>query len=405
MMGNLIALKSFLPILFYCDMSQRLFINVHLVDITMFYAAQGGGVSTYLNAKARWLARRSQIQHTIVSPSIRRNGHNPAVLEIPGMAIPGIDDFRMPLSIGAPARILSRLQPDLVEVGDACQCAWAALKMRRSLHVPVVAFYHSDMAHLIGRRFGIAARQAAQKYLAHVYRQFDMVLAPSNTMVQQLDAMGIRGAMHQSLGVDTWMFCPQRRDATLRAQLRLPGDTRLLVYAGRFTPEKKLPLLIDAVKKLGKPYHLILIGNGDDLPRSRHTTFMPFVRDPRLLAQLIASCDVMVHPGDCETFGLIVLEAMACGLPVIGTTAGGVAELVNEHTGILVPPDNVAGLCDGIEAIFEKNLAQLAANARRKVIDEYDWDRIMPQLLHRYAGLLATHQRAELEAEIAYVAD
>jgi alpha-1,6-mannosyltransferase len=106
----------------------------------------------------------------------------------------------------------------------------------------------------------------------------------------------------------------------------------------------------------------------------------------------------MVHPGDCETFGLIVLEAMACGLPVVAT-GGGVAELVDEHTGLVVPPDSAASLAEGIEEIFRRDLAALGANARRKAQEHYDWNLIMPQLLNRYAGLLASRQRAEFDAE------
>jgi alpha-1,6-mannosyltransferase len=377
---------------------------VHLIDITMFYAAEGGGVSSYLNAKARWLARRSHIQHTILSPSITQCRRNSNVMEIPSLPIPGVCGYRMPRSVGAATRILKRLQPDLIEVGDTYHCAWAALRMKHLYQVPVVAFYHSDMPQVIGRRLGGVAQQAAEKYLKYLYRQFDMVLAPSNMMTQQLHAMGVPNAIHQPLGVDTWMFCPQRRDSTLRAQLRLPPNTRLLVYAGRFAPEKNLHLLLEAVNKLGKPYHLVLIGSGEELPRSRHATLIPFVRDLRLLAQLLASCDVLVHPGACETFGLIVLEAMACGLPVIGTNAGGVAELVDERTGLLVEPGSASSLCEGIEAIFRQDLAQLGANARRIVTNEFDWDRIVPQLLQRYAGLLAGYPREELEAGIAYVA-
>jgi alpha-1,6-mannosyltransferase len=107
---------------------------------------------------------------------------------------------------------------------------------------------------------------------------------------------------------------------------------------------------------------------------------------------------VMVHPGDCETFGLIALEAMACGLPVVAT-GGGVAELVDEHTGLLVRPDNAASLAEGIAAIFGRDLALLGANARRKAQDHYDWNLIMPQLLNRYGDLLASRQRAEFDAE------
>lgn len=378
---------------------------MHLVDITMFYAAEGGGVSTYLNAKARWLAQHSRITHSICSPNVHSGGRAPAQVEIPGIALPGINGYRLPLSVGAAARILRRLHPDLIEVGDAGPCAWAALRIKRRSGVPLVAFYHSDLPYLVSSRFGQFAASATRTYLAQLYRQFDMVLAPSRLMVQQLAGMGVAGALHQPLGIDVATFCPQRRIDTLRQHLRLPPATRLLVYAGRFTAEKKLPLLIEAVRKLGRPYHLVLIGGGAALPRYPQISFIPFKRDQRALARLLASCDVLVHPGDCETFGLIALEAMACGLPVVASNGGGVAELVDSSTGILVRPDSVASLCEGIEAIYRHDLARLGENAWRKAREQHDWNLIVPQLLNRYSSLLATRQRAEMEAERICVTD
>lgn len=368
---------------------------MHLVDLTMFYAAEGGGVSTYLNAKARWLARHSHVRHTIMSPNVARGGNAPALVRIPSIALPGINGYRMPLSVMATARLLQAAQPDLIEAGDAGHCAWAALRVRERLGVPAVAFYHSDLPRLVENRFGRVIMQGACKYLAHLYRQFDMVLAPSRLMVQQLAAIGVDGALHQPLGIDSSVFRPQRRIDTLRMHLGLPDGARLLVYAGRFTADKKLAVLIDAVRKLGGPYHLLLIGGGAELPRYPQLTFMPFKRDQRQLARLLSSCDVLVHPGDCETFGLIVLEAMACGLPVVATTGGGVAELVDEQTGILAEPNSADRLAGAIEAIYGRDLAELGANARRKA-EHHDWNQILPQLLHRYGGLLAGGERAAL---------
>ncbi|WLI90392.1 glycosyltransferase [Massilia sp. R2A-15] len=371
---------------------------MHLVDITMFYAPEGGGVNTYLNAKSRWLASRSRIHHTIVSPSVRSGDTLPALVSIPSMQVPGLNGYRMPRSIGGAARILAALRPDLVEAGDAGPCAWAALRAKDQLGIPAVAFYHSDLQRLLANRFGPLVLPGARRYLAQLYRRFDMVMAPSRLMVQQLGQLGIADAVHQPLGIDTGVFSPQRRISTLRQHLRLAPGARLLVYAGRFTPEKKLAVLIEAVRKLGPPYHLVLVGGGATLPAFPQLTCIPFRRDQRVLARLLASCDVLVHPGDCETFGLIALEAMACGLPVVAT-GGGVAELVDEHTGLVVRPDSVDSLAEGIAAIFRQDLAALGANARRKASELYDWNLIMPQLLNRYAGLLASGQRAAFDAE------
>ncbi len=379
---------------------------MHLVDITMFYASEGGGVSTYLNAKGRWLAQRARVRHSILSPNVASGGQAPALVRLPGVPVPGINGYRWPLTVGGSARIMRRLAPDLIEAGDAGPGAWAALRVKRRLDIPAVAFYHSDLPTLMQLRFGRGGLRVARRYLTELYSQFDMVLAPSRLMVQQLGSMGVQGAIHQPLGIDINTFSPRRRVNTLRQHLRLSPESRLLVYAGRFTHEKKLGLLIDAVRKLGRPYHLLLVGGGCvDLPHYPQTSFMPFKHDQRSLARLLASCDVLVHPGDCETFGLIALEAMACGLPVVATTRGGIAELVDSNTGILVPPNSVAGLCAGIEAIYQRDLPRMSLAASAKAHDHYDWNTIMPQLMNRYAGLLASRERADLEAEGSCVAE
>src|SRR4051812_14502687 len=187
---------------------------MHLVDITMFYAAEGGGVSTYLNAKARWLARRGRVRHTIMSPNVHAAGRAPALVPIPGVSLPGINGYRMPRSVAAPARLLEFAQPDLIEAGDAGHCAWAALRAQQRMGVPAVAFYHSDLPRLVAHRFGNLAARGTCKYLANLYRQFAMVLAPSRLMVQQLADMGVADAVHQPLGIDSNVFRPQRRVET-----------------------------------------------------------------------------------------------------------------------------------------------------------------------------------------------
>ena len=385
---------------------------MHLIDITMFYAAEGGGVSTYLNAKAHWLAQRNRVRHTILSPNAPAQSSiagSPdstiqAVLRrVPSLNVPGLHGYRWPRSVGVATRQLLALRPDLIEVGDAGPCAWAALRAKRRLGIPAVAFYHSDLPYLVGQRFGRAAMRGARHYLSNLYSQFDLVMAPSRLMVQQLASMGIVDAVHQPLGIDASVFTPQRRIETLRQHLRLPHDTRLLVYAGRFTREKKIDLLIDAVRRLGRPYHLVLIGGGEGLPRYPQISYMSFKRDQRVLARLLASCDMLVHPGDCETFGLIVLEAMACGLPVVAARGGGVAELVDDATGMLVAPNSCEALCDGIETLYRHGLAGPAAHACSRAREHYDWNIIMPQLTRRYASMLATGVRADLETDRACV--
>jgi alpha-1,6-mannosyltransferase len=371
----------------------------------MFYAAEGGGVRTYLTAKANWLSLRSRIQHTVVAPSQEKEHDRASFVGVPSIPLPHVNGYRMPLSTRIAARVLQRLQPDLIEVGDPYQFAWSALRAKHELNVPVVAFYHSDLQQVVEHRFGPAARRAATKYASYLYRKFDLVLAPSKVMMERLRDIGVDQARHQPLGVDTSIFKPECRDDGLRMRLGLPREARLLVYAGRFTQEKKLPLLFDAVHRLGHPYYLLMVGSGSALPASSRVIRLPFQRNPQALAGVLASCDLLVHPGDQETFGLVVLEAMACGVPVVGMAAGGVSELVDSNTGALVKPGSAAALAEGIRHLYHSERADLGANARRRVLEKYDWNLIIPQLIAQYGSLFATHQRAELEAGLSYAID
>lgn len=369
----------------------------------MFYPAETGGVRTYLSAKSHWLAGRCRIAHTVIAPAdgtacAGAEADRPSLLTVPAVRLPGGRGVRLPLPSGGAEALLRRLRPDLVEVGDPYQLAWSALRVKRAMNVPVVAFYHSDLPLVMQRRFGNLASSAASAYLRRLYGKFDLVLAPSRCAVRRLESLGIGPVRHQPLGVDTDFFDPSRRDPGLRQQLGLPEQTRLLIYAGRFSQAKNLPLLMDAIGHLGQPYHLLMVGGTLKGRTPAGVSCLPF-QGRRELARLLASCDVLVHPGDGETFGLIVLEAMASGIPVVGVNAGGVAELIDERCGLLVDPHRSDTLVAGLRKLYRMDREAMGRAARRKVERMYDWRMIMPQLMHQYAGLLCASDRALMEAE------
>lgn len=364
---------------------------MHLVDISLFYPARTGGVRTYLRAKSCWLRQKSTIRHTIIAP-VRRDDDDPDLIAIPSFPIPFGQGFRWPLSAALATRRLISLQPQLIEAGDPYQFAWSAIQARDKLNIAALAFYHSDLPQLASRRMGVLGQLAAENYLRKLYAHFDLVLAPSRASLHKLQAIGIRQARHQPLGVDTEIFAPGRRDPWLKRRLGLPADCRLLVYAGRFSREKNLAALIAAVEHLGHPYHLLLIGGGSRISASGRVSCLPYQQDASALASLIGGADAFVHPGQHETFGLVVLEAMACSLPVLGVEGGGVAELVDADTGLLAESGSSASLAEGISSLFSADLPAMGRRARQKAVVRYGWDCIMPQLMRHYETLLGSGQ-------------
>ena len=227
--------------------------------------------------------------------------------------------------------MLAALEPDLIEVGDAFHPAWCAAQVAQRRGIPLVAFFHSNLPQLVRQRMGSMIGGGFTRYVRWLYARFDAVLAPSRFIRNYLHDLGVARVICQPLGVDVDTFNPSQRTLDVRRELGLADNTRLLVYAGRFSGEKNLPVLFEALARLGKPYHLLLIGGGEEKAFAPNVTAMPYRRDSGELARWIASCDALVHAGTRETFGLVIVEALACGRPVIATRAGAVPELVDDR--------------------------------------------------------------------------
>jgi alpha-1,6-mannosyltransferase len=296
--------------------------------------------------------------------------------------------------------VLERLEPTLIEAGDAFHPGWCAASVARRRAIPVVGFYHSNVPQIIGRRVR-AIERSVRRYLRTLYERFDVVLAPSRVMCQYLGELGVRHTVYQPLGVDAEVFHPRRGTLDLRARLHLGAGTRLLVYAGRFAREKNLPVLLKAFAQLGAPYHLLLIGGHRRARPAANVTVVPYRRESLELAAWMASADALVHAGTRETFGLVVLEAMACGLPVIAARAGAFPELIDESVGGLAEPDSPASMAASIAALYERDRAALGAAARARVLRQFTWDRTLRQQIDTYAALIGERRPAAAAAAAA----
>jgi alpha-1,6-mannosyltransferase len=366
---------------------------MHVADVTMFYAPQGGGVRRYIEAKRAGLRARGW-SHTLLAPSRAAAAQDRDTVSLSSIPLPLSNGYRLPVSSSRAVAELVAIAPAIIEAGDPYHLAWAALEAGRRLAVPVVGFVHSDLPRVLGVRYGASAERLAARYYGRLYRQFDAVLAPSMTVTARLRAWGVSQAQHQPLGVDLDVFSPRRRDARLRECLGIDPDARLLIYAGRFAREKNLDVLARALRELGRPYAAVLVGAGR-LPAGlpHNVRVMPFAAEREGLAALLAGADAFVHPGDQETFGLAALEAMACGLPVIAADRGALAELVTAEVGALVRPCNPRELAEAIDSLFRGDLPALAARARARA-ERYAWPTVLESIAGRYAALAAAAQTA-----------
>ena len=372
---------------------------MHLVDATLFYSPTSGGVKRYLSAKHTWLAAHTSWEHTIVVPGRETHIERGGVCTLSGYPVPWTFNYRLPLNPRRWTRLLDALEPTLIEAGDVFHPAWAGWLVAQRRGIPLTGFYHSNLPQLIGRRL-FGTEPVLRRYVQWLYEHFDLLFAPSRVMCEYLRSLGLTQVVHQPLGVDAEVFNPARRTNTLRKRLGLPSRARVLVFAGRFAEEKNLPVLFQAFARLGRPYHLLLIGGGRRSRPAANVTMMPYRRDSFELAQWIASADALVHAGTKETFGLVILEAMACGRPVVAARAGAFPEFVDETVGALAEPHSAAGMAAAIASLYERDIDVVGAAARARVLRHFTWNRAFHTQLATYASLLGAQRVPVAEAPI-----
>ncbi len=377
-------------------------VRPHLIDATMLYAPKSGGVKRYLSAKRAFLTEhRPGVRHTLLVPGAKSETPSDGIVTVRATKLPFGDGYRWPSNVRKWSNWIEALGPTVIEAGDPYTPGQAALDAGQRLGVPVVGFCHSDPAALAALHFGEWAKKPVQKRWAKVFSEFDRVVAPSRFIASRLAEAGIDKVVCRPLGVDIDTFRPDRRDrAWLVKKLGLRNDARILVFAGRPAREKNIDILIQAVQRLGDPYILVLIGAGAGLPEEDRVISLPYEANPKVVAKLLASCDAFVHANDREPFGLIVLEAMASGLPVVGVNSGGVAETVDESVGRLARSAQPKVFADAVEALFKADLEALRLAARKRAIDRFAWDRVFSDLCEVYAEVSGAPAFTEPFAEV-----
>ena len=370
-----------------------------LVDTTMLFAPRSGGVKRYLLSKKAWLEEnRPGVAHSLVVPGARHKAGADGIVQLHATKLPFGDGYRWPTSVRRWGAWVASLNPSVIEAGDPYTPGQGALEAGQRAGCPVVGFCHSDPAGLAALHFGEWAKKPVEKRWARLFGQFDKVVSPSRFIARRLEEAGVGDIVIVPLGVEIDTFRPDRRDRDwLLKKLGLPASARLLCFAGRPAREKNIDVLIQAVQQLGDPYHLVLVGAGAGMPAEERVISLPYEANPKAVAKIIASCDAFVHANDKEPFGLIVLEAMACGRPVVGVNAGGVAETVDDTVGQLAKSADPKHYAAAIEALFARDIEAIGQAARARAVDRFAWNRVFENLCEVYGGVSgeAAFSRAE----------
>jgi glycosyltransferase involved in cell wall biosynthesis len=285
-------------------------------------------------------------------------------------------------------------QPDVIHVADPALLGIAGLyygggKHGGSLHLPLVVSYHTDLPkylHYYGLGF-------LERYIWPIMRvrhnRATVNLCTSVAMVEQLRQHGIERVALWPGGVDAQRFQPSRRSTQMRARLTEGHpDSPLLLYVGRLSAEKEIERLKPMLEALPNA-RLALVGDGPHHKAlERHFAGLPVYMAGFLhgeeLAGAFASSDVFVMPSRTETLGLVVLEAMASGVPVVGARAGGIPELIQDGvSGFLFDDEKEA--IDSIRLLLPSpQLRESIGRAARTQAAHHGWKTATLQLVEHY---------------------
>jgi len=376
-------------------------------DLTQIYSPRGGGVRSYLEAKRKYIRDHTPHEHLMIVPGAKTEqveGGRTRLWTVAGPLVNRTSRYRWMLDLPSLLRILHDEHPQVVEAGDPYHAAMIARNWANRRGSNFFMFYHSHFPDALLRTVlkfaGGWARGWVEKvagdYLRNMALNSRGIFVASRHLMRVLDGWGCRGLIHLPLGVDTSVFHPvnkgERRE--IRKRLGLPADRPVFLYVGRFSPDKDTALLLRAWIKIGeaqkKPWCGVMVGDGQMtgtveafLRHHPHIRRVPFLKKPEDLADWYRAADLLIHPGRWETFGLVLLEAQACGCPVVGFRGGAMDEQA-ENLSDWSPERNSLGLARAV--IRKAGLLNEDERVRTSLFvkERFSWERTFSRQMEVY---------------------
>ncbi|WP_376797211.1 glycosyltransferase family 4 protein [Thermogemmatispora sp.] len=338
------------------------------------------------------------------------------IVTTPGIPLPFYPELRFNFFRPLFVKKLQDFQPDVIHVVDPVVLGAVGVAVARLLRRPLVSSYHTNLAAYC-RHFGFPWLTGPMwRYNRFLHNHCALTFCPSPSTARVLRQQGFQRVRLWPRGVDGTLFRPERRRPALRAAwLGTEDETDercVLLYVGRISREKNLLLLANAYRQMDhRRCHLVVVGGGPALAELRQAlaglpvTFTGYLTG-EALAEAYASADIFAFPSTTETFGQVVLEALASGLPVVALQAEGVCDLVVQHEhGLLLDP---AGLSPSAQVVayrrllerlvYERSTRERMRYAALAQAARYSWSEAMESLLRGYEEVIRQTEQTLLAA-------
>ncbi len=314
------------------------------------------------------------------------------VMHMASLAFPGYQQVRICTTPQISLEwTLADFKPDVVHLASPINVGYRGALAAKHLGIPSVAVYQTDVPGYASR-YGIPALEAyLWQRVKWTHQAATLNLAPSSASIAQLEGLGIGDLRLWGRGVDGVLFHPSKRSDALRA-VWAPHGEKVVGFLGRLAPEKQV---VDLHALAGLPdTQVVIVGDGPErealAERLPNAIFTGQLRGEELAAA-VASFDVFVTPGELETFGQTIQEAMASGLPVVAPASGGPIDLIDSsRTGWLYEPGDLLGLREHVADLVGDDAKRRAmGRSAREAMEPRTWAGICAQLVDHYEEAIA----------------
>ena len=325
-------------------------------------------------------------------------------LKLPSVPLPPYPEVRFAAPLYRRVMRAARdLRPHLIHCETEFVIGRLGQRVARALRVPSVSSYHTDFSRYT-ESYGVGwLRPLVSGWLAGFHQRSARVYTPSDPARQELHRMGVGAVEVWGRGTDVEQFHPAKRSVALRRQLGV-DETVVFLHVGRMAAEKNVPLLLDAfgLFRAARPdvrASLLIAGDGPELASLRRRAsgevrFLGNMHRRDALPAVYASADAFVFASTTETLGLVVLEAMASGLPVLATPAGGVADnLRHDVNGLAFAADDAADLARHMARIADDvSLRRRLSAGARAWAESRSWDAELDRLDASYREVIGVRE-------------
>ena len=328
------------------------------------------------------------------------------IIGVAAMPLPLYPELKLGLPGPAVSDALENFKPDLIHVVNPAVLGLGGIWLAKSNNIPLIASYHTHLPKYL-EHYGMGMLEPLLwELLKAAHNQALLNLCTSTAMVEELESKGIKRTALWQRGVDTETFKPEFRNQKMRNKLlgKYPDKNSLLIYVGRLSAEKQIERIKPVLEEIPDAC-LALVGDGpyrnqlEKIFENTQTNFIGYLSGEEL-ASAYASGDIFLFPSSTETLGLVLLEAMAAGCPVIGANKGGIPDIINDGVnGCLYDPDGVdqgkSSLIEATKKILNNNTKKenMRIEARNES-EKWNWSQATLQLKKYYEETLKQVQNS-----------